>query len=120
MFISSWYFEGLPLICDSPVLRFRNSYHHSGDIVVVTVASAFDCLVDYGFRQVGAGGEIQLTDAMKEIAVTEGMTAVEMEGNRFDMGNKFGVLKANIDVGLKHPETKDQLKEYIKELAKEL
>ncbi len=68
----------------------------------------------------GAGGEIQLTDAMKEIAVTEGMTAVEMNGNRFDMGNKFGVLKANIDVGLKHPETKDQLKAYIKELAKEL
>lgn len=67
----------------------------------------------------GAGGEIQLTDAMKEIAVTKGMTAVEMEGNRFDMGNKFGVLKANIDVGLKHPETKDQLKEYIKKLAKE-
>lgn len=68
----------------------------------------------------GAGGEIQLTDAMKEIAVTEGMTAVEMDGNRFDMGNKFGVLKANIDVGLKHPETKEQLKAYIKELAKEL
>ncbi len=68
----------------------------------------------------GAGNEIQLTDAMKEIAVTKGMTAVEMEGNRFDMGNKFGVLKANIDVGLKHPETKDQLKEYIKYLAKEL
>lgn len=68
----------------------------------------------------GAGGEIQLTDAMREIAVTEGMTAVEMNGNRFDMGNKFGVLKANIDVGLKHPETKDQLKAYIKELAKEL
>lgn len=67
----------------------------------------------------GAGGEIQLTDAMKEIAVTKGMTAVEMEGNRFDMGNKFGVLKANIDVGLNHPETKDQLKEYIKKLAKE-
>lgn len=68
----------------------------------------------------GAGNEIQLTDAMKEIAQTKGMTAVEMDGNRFDMGNKFGVLKANIDVGLKHPETKDQLREYIKELAKEL
>ncbi|MDD6847992.1 MAG: UTP--glucose-1-phosphate uridylyltransferase GalU [Oscillospiraceae bacterium] len=70
--------------------------------------------------QPGVGGEIQLTDAMKEIATTIGMTAVEMEGSRFDMGNKFGVLQANIEVGLKHPETKEQLKEYIKELAKSL
>lgn len=68
----------------------------------------------------GAGNEIQLTDAMREIAVTKGMTAVEIRGNRFDMGNKFGVLKANIDIGLKHPETKNELKEYIKNLAKEL
>ncbi len=68
----------------------------------------------------GAGGEIQLTDAMREIALTKGMTAVEMEGNRFDMGNKFGILQANIIMGLKHPETKEQLKEYIKNLAKEL
>lgn len=65
----------------------------------------------------GVGGEIQLTDAMHEIAVTKGMTAVEMEGNRFDMGNKFGILQANIQIGLKHPETKEQLKAYIKELA---
>ena len=68
----------------------------------------------------GAGGEIQLTDAMREIAVTKGMTAVEMDGNRFDMGNKFGILQANIIMGLKHPETKEQLKEYIKNLANEL
>lgn len=68
----------------------------------------------------GAGGEIQLTDAMREIAVTKGMTAVEIDGNRFDMGNKFGILQANIIMGLKHPETKVQLKEYIKNLAKEL
>lgn len=68
----------------------------------------------------GVGGEIQLTDAMKEIATTVGMTAVEMEGSRFDMGNKFGVLQANIEVGLNHPETKEQLKEYIKDLAKSL
>ena len=68
----------------------------------------------------GAGGEIQLTDAMREIAVTKGMTAVEFEGKRYDMGNKFGILQAQIEVGLEHPETKDQLKEYIKEIAKTL
>ena len=37
----------------------------------------------------GVGGEIQLTDAMREIAITKGMTAVEFEGTRYDMGNKF-------------------------------
>ncbi len=68
----------------------------------------------------GAGGEIQLTDAMREIAVTEGMVAVEFEGKRYDMGNKFGILQAQIEVGLKHPETGDQLRDYIKELAKTL
>ncbi len=68
--------------------------------------------------QPGVGGEIQLTDAMREIAVTKGMTAVEFEGKRYDMGNKFGILQAQIEVGLEHPETKDLLKDYIKELAK--
>lgn len=68
----------------------------------------------------GVGGEIQLTDAMREIAVTKGMTAVEFEGKRYDMGNKFGILQAQIEVGLQHPETKDQLAEYIKEIAKTL
>lgn len=70
--------------------------------------------------QPGIGGEIQLTDAMREIAVTDSMTAVEFEGRRYDMGNKFGILQAQIEVGLEHPETKDQLREYIKELAKTL
>ena len=36
------------------------------------------------------------------------------------MGNKFGILEANIEVGLNHPETKDELKAYIKKIAAEL
>lgn len=68
----------------------------------------------------GAGNELQLTDAMKVIAKTKGMTGVDFSGTRYDMGNKFGILKANIEVGLTHPETKDELKEYIKQIAKEL
>lgn len=68
----------------------------------------------------GAGNELQLTDAMRKIARTKGMIGVDFSGTRYDMGNKFGILKANIEVGLNHPETKDQLKEYIKELAKTL
>ncbi len=68
----------------------------------------------------GVGGEIQLTDAMREIAVTRGMTAVEFEGKRYDIGNKFGILQAQIEIGLQHPETKDQLTNYIKQLAQTL
>lgn len=68
----------------------------------------------------GIGGEIQLTDAMREIAVIKGMTAVEFEGKRYDMGNKFGILQAQIEVGLAHPETSEQLRKYIKDIAKTL
>lgn len=65
----------------------------------------------------GAGGEIQLTDAMKFIARTTGMTGVEYSGTRYDMGDKFGVIKAAVDVGLAHPETGDKLKTYLRFLA---
>ena len=67
----------------------------------------------------GKGNELQLTDAMKTLAQTEGVIAVEFDGTVHDMGNKFGILKANIDYGLKHPEVSNQLKEYIKNIAKE-
>lgn len=80
----------------------------------VLPAEIFDILEN---TKPGIGGEIQLTDAMREIAVTKGMTAVEFEGTRYDMGNKFGILQAQIEVGLNHPETGEQLKNYIKNLA---
>ncbi len=68
----------------------------------------------------GAGNELQLTDAMAVIARTKGIIGVEFSGIRYDMGNKFGILKANIEVGLNHPETKENLRNYIKELAGKL
>ncbi len=64
----------------------------------------------------GAGNEIQLTDAMRELAVTTGMTACEFEGTRYDIGSKLGMLIANIEQGLVHPETGDALKAYLKNL----
>lgn len=68
----------------------------------------------------GAGGEYQLTDAMKKLSNTEGVYALEFEGDRYDMGSKIGFLKANITKGLEHPECADDLREFIKELAKTL
>ena len=68
----------------------------------------------------GAGGELQLTDAMGEIARRDGMVGVDFDGIRYDMGNKFGIIKANIEVGLNHPEVKDELREFIKKIASEI
>ncbi len=68
----------------------------------------------------GAGGEIQLTDAMKQLAQTEGMIGVEYHGKRYDMGNKLGILQAGIEVGLQHPEIGRELREYLKNLAQNL
>ncbi|MCM1055304.1 MAG: UTP--glucose-1-phosphate uridylyltransferase [Bacteroides sp.] len=68
----------------------------------------------------GANGEYQLTDAMKELAVTEGMTGVDFTGVRYDMGNKLGMLKAVVEVGLKHPEVGGGFREYLKEISSAL
>ena len=43
--------------------------------------------------------------------------SLNFSGKRYVMGNKLGILKANIEVGLAHPEIAEELKEYLKELA---
>lgn len=68
----------------------------------------------------GAGGELQLTDAMRVLAQTKSMVAVDFTGKRYDMGNKLGIMQANCEVALKHAEIGDDFKAYIKELAKTL
>ena len=68
----------------------------------------------------GAGGEYQLTDAMAKQARNGGVYALEFEGERFDMGSKLGFLKANLTRGLLHPETAEGLRDFIKEIAKDL
>ncbi len=68
----------------------------------------------------GAGGELQLTDAMRELAVKEGMIGVDFDGTRYDMGNKLGILQAIVEVGLKHPEVADGFREYLKKISAQL
>ena len=68
----------------------------------------------------GAGNELQLTDAMKTLSQTEGMIGVDFTGKRYDMGNKLGVLQANVEVALKHPELGDAFRTYLKDLSKTL
>ena len=68
----------------------------------------------------GAGGEIQLTDAMAALAREQGMTAVDFTGTRYDMGNKLGILQATVEVALHHPKVGDSFRAYLKELSKTL
>lgn len=65
----------------------------------------------------GANGEIQLTDAMAELARTEGVTAVDFIGKRYDLGNRLGMLQAAVEVGLTHPEIGEDFRAYLKELS---
>jgi len=65
----------------------------------------------------GAGNEIQLTDAIDELNKTQRVFAREFKGQRYDVGDKLGFMKTSIDYGLKHPEVKDGLKDYILDLA---
>ena len=77
----------------------------------------FDILADLPR---GAGGEYQLTDAMKILATTQGMIGVDFVGTRYDMGNKLGIMQASVETALKHPEIREGFRAYLKELAKTL
>lgn len=65
----------------------------------------------------GLGGEIQLTDAIDQLNKTQRVFAHEFKGKRYDVGNKLGMLEANIEYGLIHPEIKDDLKAYLKKIV---
>ena len=65
----------------------------------------------------GAGNELQLTDAMKVLAARSGIAGVDFTGTRYDMGNKLGILKAQVEVGLAHYEIGNEFKEYLKKIA---
>ncbi len=68
----------------------------------------------------GAGGEIQLTDAIADLLKDETVLAYEFEGTRYDCGAKLGFLIANVEMALLNAELKDGVKSYLKELVKTL
>jgi UTP--glucose-1-phosphate uridylyltransferase len=63
--------------------------------------------------QPGVLGEIQLTDSMNELAKEGQVFASKLTARRFDAGDKLGYLKANVELGLRHPELKDDLRKYL-------
>ena len=68
--------------------------------------------------QKGAGGEIQLTDAIADLLTTEEVYAYEFKGIRYDCGSKLGYLQASVELGMKHPEIGEEFTQYINNLKK--
>jgi UTP--glucose-1-phosphate uridylyltransferase len=62
----------------------------------------------------GAGGEIQLTDALLGLSKRRPLYGYEFEGTRYDLGDRFGFLTAQIGFGLKRPDLADRLRTYLK------
>lgn len=70
-------------------------------------------------QEVGAGGEIQLTDALEKLAQVKEMYAYDFEGRRYDVGNKMGFLQATVEFALKRPELRDDFLTYLKGIVNE-
>jgi UTP--glucose-1-phosphate uridylyltransferase len=62
----------------------------------------------------GAGGEIQLTDAISQLLAHERVLAVRLPGRRFDCGSKLGYVQATVEYGLRHPEIGAEFTRYLK------
>lgn len=73
----------------------------------------FECLER---TKPGAGGEIQLTDALRALAQEHGLWAYVYEGISYDAGDKLGFLKATVEIGMKNEEFGDKFREYLKGL----
>ena len=65
----------------------------------------------------GAGGEIQLTDAIARLMAHEAVYAFQYEGKRYDCGSKEGFLEATVELALQHPEVGASFREYLKTLS---
>ncbi|TGE32084.1 UTP--glucose-1-phosphate uridylyltransferase GalU [Desulfosporosinus sp. Sb-LF] len=66
----------------------------------------------------GAGNEYQLTDALREVCLQEGLLGLELKGERYDIGDKFGYMKAIIEMGLQREELQPQLIDYLHRVLK--
>lgn len=67
----------------------------------------------------GKGGEVQLTDALKQLALVEPVWAYCFEGKRYDVGDKLGFLKATVEFALRRPDLGGPFRAYLEELMKE-
>ena len=71
------------------------------------------------FTPPGAGGEVQLTDAIATLMKTEQVDAYYMKGKSHDCGSKLGYMMANVEYALRHPELASKFKDFLKETLAE-
>ena len=84
---------------------------------VVVPADVFEYLEE-DLRNTPEGTELYFTDTLTRLAKEKGLIAQDFDGIRYDMGNKLGIMKANCELALTHPEIGDEFKAYLKELVK--
>ena len=72
-----------------------------------------------GETQPGAGGEIQLTDALRVLCKEEPMYGLAFKGRRYDVGDKLGYLQATVEFALARPDLAEGFKEYLRYICKE-
>lgn len=77
----------------------------------ILTPTIFDLLEN---TQKGAGGEIQLTDAIAQLLVVEHVKAFRFKGKRYDCGSKLGYLEATVEYALKHPKLKHDFLNYLR------
>jgi UTP--glucose-1-phosphate uridylyltransferase len=67
-------------------------------------------------RKPGAGGELQLTDAIAQLIQSEAVMSYQFIGKRYDCGTKQGYLQATVEFALKHPEVADEFRDFLQQL----
>jgi len=72
-----------------------------------------------GEHEIGAGGEIQLTDAIQKLNEIQEVYAYDFEGERYDVGEKLGFVKTTLEFALQNEEIKDELYEYMEKMMEE-
>jgi len=77
----------------------------------------FDIL---GNQDIGAGGEVQLTDAIKKLEEIQVIYAYDFEGKRYDVGEKLGFIQTTIDFALQRDELRNDLLKYMESIIKDL
>ena len=80
----------------------------------IITSKIFECLEN---TTPGAGGEIQLTDALKMLCKTEAMYSYDFIGRRYDVGNRMGFLEATVEFALKRDDLAEEFREYLKRIV---
>jgi UTP--glucose-1-phosphate uridylyltransferase len=79
----------------------------------ILTPGVFEALAE---TQAGVGGEMQLTDGLRQLLKKEKMYAFVFDGKRHDTGDKLGFLKATVEFALKRPDLGEQMRQYLKDL----